>query len=134
MCRSTWLWIVVPRHEGGVRRDPSGDFLRHPPDPGRGGLLAEPLVVGVAKPVVGREIAGHPGEPCEPRELVEDRAERAGEVTASSTVGREPAEVEPAADRLDEGGGHIRVVSLVGISHADMPLDGGHHDAGDVVP
>ena len=122
------------RHEGREGHDAVGDFLGHPSDTRRRGPLTKPLVVGVAKPLVGGKVARHPSQPGGAGELIENRAHLAGQHPAGGAVGGESAQAQPAADRLDEGGGDIGVVGLVAWHDADAAVADRGHDAGDVVP
>ncbi|NCX99302.1 MAG: cytochrome P450 [Planctomycetia bacterium] len=91
-------------------------------------------IVGVAKPLVRGEVAGHAPQAGEARDLVEHRAHLLAERATPRAVGRKAAGGHPPTDRLDEGGGDVGIVGLVAIDQTIAAIRLRHHDSRDMVP
>ena len=87
----------------------------------------------IPEPLVGGKVAGEAGQAGQSGQLIEECAEMFRHLAAAGAVGRQTADGEAPADRLDERGGHVGVVGFIASEHLHA-VTVRNHNPGHVVP
>ena len=110
-----------------------GYLSGHPLDPNRRGMLSKMTIVRIAEPLVRCHVARHAAEAGESCKLVEHGAQLLTERTTPPAIGGQATGGKAMPDRLDERGGHIRVVGFVAVDHPVATVTVGHDDTRNMV-